>query len=788
MFISSFYPSSVKPQAFEINLGENVRVISDKAYRRSAENLFEAVGNVIITHDPNAIYGEKATLGFETGDADVFGNVRYVGPEMTMYGSELHYNFQTDFLKVKNARIVSDGYVVLGSEIWRDEPGEIRAINAEYTTCEDCPESWSIVGGEVHITQGEYIRITHAFIKVRGVVVMYIPYLVLPIKKDRETGLLFPSMSARSDEGIHFRQPFFWAINDHQDMTLTPSFFGKRGFGGDVEYRQVLGERRWFQLNSLAINDLLYDPNDYLGPPDERTRFRHFSEYEHHYQFSNNLNHHLFFSQTRDLDIMRDFDYLLQEKQKGSDLGGGGFFDWRRHSFNVFVESYYMRNQLTGDALEFDDDYVQILPKIGFNLVPMTLIDTDIPGFRRWSFDIEGDYTVFTQNKTNEEEFIRNAQRFNLNPRIDIDLFNVGPARVTTRSTFDYQYYHFPEQDRLEREDEKRHFSKFAHIQETEMSFELEKIFGLSYRERVPRENLISDQEDKESSGNYLALDNMIGKLPRFDPSARPDEILVRSHSYRHSQIFRLRHFYLFDERTSGSERFLNQIDNDRGHFDNLDALRRTQHLRLASNRRALPLSNTLELQWNNSLIRKRARSFDPFEDSRYLRDNFSYSRMAFFNVSQGYNLDAEGDALRERLTRLYINTGFNIGRTSFRLREYYFYETQDHLFSISLRQRFDYFNLGASLVYDSFTRPSDKRLAVNTDIKLSDLIELRAVYDFDLEDRKEVLSRYGVTYAPRNNCWKLDLSYERSLVDKRVSLNFLINFGDNTFHSVSGN
>jgi LPS-assembly protein len=102
-----------------------VQVLSDKAYRKSRDNIFEAVGNVIVTQGTNSIYGEKATLSFATGETEVLGNVRYVGPSMTMYGSKLIYNFNNQKLDVSNARILSDNYVVLGRKLSRLGPNEI---------------------------------------------------------------------------------------------------------------------------------------------------------------------------------------------------------------------------------------------------------------------------------------------------------------------------------------------------------------------------------------------------------------------------------------------------------------------------------------------------------------------------------------------------------------------------------------------------------------------------------------------------------------------------------------
>ena len=49
-------------EQFQLKLGDTINVLSDKGYRRMRDNSFEAVGNVIITHEDQAIYGEKASI------------------------------------------------------------------------------------------------------------------------------------------------------------------------------------------------------------------------------------------------------------------------------------------------------------------------------------------------------------------------------------------------------------------------------------------------------------------------------------------------------------------------------------------------------------------------------------------------------------------------------------------------------------------------------------------------------------------------------------------------------
>lgn len=779
----SFSPLEAR-EVFQFSLGDKVHVLSDKAFRKSREDKFEAVGNVIITHKNNAIYGEKATLSFKTGDTDVIGNVRYVGPTMTLYGSQLHYNINTNLLRVENARVLSDNYVVLGKEISRLSDNEITAVEAEYTTCRDCPESWSVYGQKVHIQVGQYIRIWNAFIKVKGVVIMYVPYIILPIKKNRESGLLFPSFGFEFEKGMRFQQPWFWAISDSSDMTFTPSVWGVRGIGGELEYRQMLGEKKWFEIEGLFANDRVYEPGKLEEELSGFHSQRYFGVYEHHFNFGHNFSNHVYFTQVNDLDMQRDYDFYANDKVFGSEYGGGGFFNWTTNMFDVNLEGDFNRNQLISNPKAFDHDYVQVLPELDVNLVPIEVFTSNTPGMRKLSLGASTNFTLFRQNKINELSYIRNAYRSTATPYLDWYVGSIGPVQVKTRSTYDFQYYNF------QYEPSGRFFRKTAHIQETEFSLDIEKIFGLAFQEEVPIEDVdLNLLKERKVKNNTLQNATIIGELPRFESAYSREKIMVRRNSYKHAQNFKVKHYLLSNEKAYGNENFRNQILKNEGQFDSTDGLKEVQHkINRAQSRTSIPLKNTVELQWNNAVIRKSSRNVSPFIDRKYPRDNFDYSRVSYFNVSQGYEFEGEEDGeFEDSLTRLHVETGLSLDKWSLSASEYYFYATNEHLINFSTEYRFDKATARSSFIYDSFTTPVNKQVNLGGTLAFSDLLSFSVDYNYDIEDKHETMSRYGILYSPSNNCWKLDLAYEKNLVEKQISFNFLINFNENSFTSLSG-
>ncbi len=774
-------------ETFEFDLGQKINVLSDKAYRQSSKNEFEAVGNVVISHLKNTIYGERAKINFSSGEVEVMGNVRYIAPELTLYGTKLKYNFITKKIDLENARVLSDNYAITGKRIIQSSNDVIYAEEAEYTTCKDCPESWSIFGKKIKITIGKYVQLNNAFIKVNGVVAMYLPYIIFPIKQKRETGLLFPSIGFSSSEGFKYQQPFFWVIDDYKDLTLTPSTFGDRGLGGQFQYRQNFKEKTWMEVNSLLIKDRIYEPYKVLKTLSGKKDSRSFSDIESHFIYKHFLNGHMYFTDTSDLDTIRDLDFFSKDRVKGTELGGGGFLEGRTSLFSFGLESYFNKNLFVSDPAKFDDQYVQILPKMTLTSVPYNLIHSQYPFLKNLSVGLTSDYTIFKQNKIIQNYPIRNARRLNFAPYIDWQLGNVGPVFFSHQTKLDFQSYTLPtEAD--------KNFTKKGFIYETEAKFELDRIFGLSYMEESPstiEENQSSGKNDGALKGlTGKEISNTIGSLPKIKNTNIEEKSYTYNNSYRHSQEYKIKHYYLGEQKYKGNSQFKSQIENDTGQFDYLDALRDREHLsNQTTSLDSLPLSNTLELQWNNNVIKKTAKKFDPYTNHQYLKDNFTYSEVLFFDISQGLDLDVKSPNLEDRLTRLYVNSGFTIGHYSLGAQEFYSHKTGEHKLTSTFGINYDDFTLASNFSYNSFNSkntPVTKLIGYDFSLNLNDLITLKNKIDYNLESKLITQSKYSILYSPINNCWKLEFNFTRDLIEKKVGLLLYINYNANNFASIN--
>jgi LPS-assembly protein len=771
----------------QLTLGDKISVFSDKAYRKNNGRYFEAVGNVVIISQKDTVYGELASLDQDTMMVKVEGNVRIITKDMTLYGSRVDYNLATGGATIKNARILTADFNLVANELVRESEDEYIAKEAEFTTCTDCAESWSVYGQFIKVQVNKNIQVKHGLFKVKGVDVIYLPYLVLPMLSKRESGLLVPRLSARGVEGLSFEQPFFWAIDQSKDLTLSPTFWAKRGYGGDLQYRQRFKLLSWFEGNVRGVNDTIYQPGRNNVGESGETFFRYFTEFESHQHWTPNLTSNFRYTGTRDLDFIRDYSMYTENKVIGSDLGLQSFVNFRQETYSANGEVNYLRNQLYADPIEFDRSYVQTIPRVNFSTVPYSLVQTKYPFLQHVALGADGSFTRFRQVKAKEDVFIRNADRVSLQPYLMWNFLTWGPVSLKSRYVLDQQAYQFTEENQPGA-------GKNAGLVRTEVSFTMDKVFGLAYEEKIPLK-YVSDEDLKrlhESKEQGLAplqstekTNRMVGDLPEFESTIARDEIVQIRNSYRHSQEFKFIHHYIASENTYGNKHFIRQInDSQAGQFDYEDAVRSREYLFGANaTRTQVPPENTLELQWNNTLIRKAPKNFSFLEDDKFLRDNFLYSRIGWFNLSQGYLLNSQDtDDITQRLTRLMVDAGYVGPKWSFGLQEFYYHNENENIVSLNFNRRFEYLNFLSNYNYNSFESSKFHVLSVGGQVRPTDILGVAVMRDMDLNANIVTRTLYSVDIMPHNNCYIFSLGYRSTNNIEQYTFNILFNFGDDNF------
>lgn len=224
--------------SFELDLTEGrYHVTADRTLYHSRERVYEAFGHVVISGNSERLSSDYAWIDTGVEELKAKGNVIYVTPQSLTQAAEIHFNMKTQLGTIFYGRVANDAYTLRGQLIRKVAKDRFLTTEGEYTTCKDCPESWKFTAKNLDLTFDGYAFMDSVYIKVKDVPALYIPYMIVPVKSRRQTGLLFPKLSTSVNHGFTFVQPLFLAIDDHQDATIGVGKYSARGRRLELEYR-----------------------------------------------------------------------------------------------------------------------------------------------------------------------------------------------------------------------------------------------------------------------------------------------------------------------------------------------------------------------------------------------------------------------------------------------------------------------------------------------------------------------------------------------------------------------
>jgi LPS-assembly protein len=207
-----------------------------------------ASGNVEAWQNDNILRADKITFDRNTNVAAASGHVVIVQPDGQVLFSdyaELTEGLRDGVLRGMRAILAENGRLVANGA--RRTGGKINELSrAIYTTCNLCaadptkPPLWQIRARSV-VQDGENKRIEYrdAVVDIYGVPVAYLPYIwhTDPSVR-RASGFLVPDFGSSKHLGGFLRAPYFWAIDEQSDATITPTLNTQNYLNVNTDYRR----------------------------------------------------------------------------------------------------------------------------------------------------------------------------------------------------------------------------------------------------------------------------------------------------------------------------------------------------------------------------------------------------------------------------------------------------------------------------------------------------------------------------------------------------------------------
>ncbi|MFZ5453523.1 MAG: LPS-assembly protein LptD [Thermodesulfobacteriota bacterium] len=214
---------------------------AEKLTYHAPSHTYTAQGRVEIRQGDRRLTADWVQVNEATKIARMRGNVVLVMGEDIFSGEEGEFNLATRNGEMKGARLFlqRNHFQVKSSLIRKTGDNTYYAEKSTVTTCDADLPVWSFKAQKLHVTLDGYATTRNTVLKLAGLPVLYLPFGVLPVKTERQTGFLMPQYGQHRAGGTVVEVPFYWAINNQADATLYQTMLTNRGYmqGGELRHR-----------------------------------------------------------------------------------------------------------------------------------------------------------------------------------------------------------------------------------------------------------------------------------------------------------------------------------------------------------------------------------------------------------------------------------------------------------------------------------------------------------------------------------------------------------------------
>ena len=385
--------------------GGDVTVLADRLEEVGPDRLLVATGNVEITRGRSRLIADRVEINRETGDAVAQGRVVFYDGEDQLTGRRIDYNLRsgTGVIYDSEAR-VAPYYRIGGERMDRLGESVYKIQRGVFTTCEDDPPTWVFKFGSATADLEDFVYGTDASFWVKDLpLIPFVPFFAAAIRRERQTGFLFPKVGHSSRKGFQAEVPFYWALSDSADLTVAPLMYSERGFGLTAEARYMLSNEQRGGFSGFLLQET--EKNDAT---------RGLGSLKHDWQIAPGLSLKVDVNAVTGDTVLSEYGDRLQQRSS------------QRVESNVFLSRTWESWNFVANVFSYQDLTVRRPVELR-RLPDLNLIGVrqPIPGLPGFLWEMETSYVNFVRDVGSE------GQRLDLHPRISRPIPVAGLLTVT---------------------------------------------------------------------------------------------------------------------------------------------------------------------------------------------------------------------------------------------------------------------------------------------------------------------------------------------------------------------
>ena len=232
-------------------LSENDILIQGDSLESILDRKLRASGNALISKGNQSITADFIEYDQISEELYAKGQITITTPNLELKGSELEMSIAENTGSIANGSFVANINENTPSRFNKELRGTATKIflegedkkkleNAKVTTCDAGQNEWFITSDETIIDQSSgNIKAKHATLTLKGVPIMYSPYVDFSTTSQRKSGWLLPTAGSTTTSGFETSIPYYFNLSPTHDATLTSRYMEKRGLQFDGEFRYL---------------------------------------------------------------------------------------------------------------------------------------------------------------------------------------------------------------------------------------------------------------------------------------------------------------------------------------------------------------------------------------------------------------------------------------------------------------------------------------------------------------------------------------------------------------------
>ena len=329
--------------------GGETNIVADRMQQVGGDSdLLLATGNVEIIRGGSRLVADRVEINRATGEAVAQGKAVFFDGEDRLVGERIDFNLNTGTGVVyKGSTFVPPYYRLSADRMDRLGESVYSVRQGIFTTCEGDDPAWSFRLGSARAELDDLLTGTNTTFLVKGIPLIPVPVFAASIRRERQSGFLFPEFGSNSRYGFLARMPYYWAINDSQDLTFGLDVYTKRGIGADLDYRYILSRDTRGQLTAFGFNESFLNSAQSAGLPENRGYVR----FQHLWQATPSLSFKLDSNVTSDDTIYRTYALTTADRVRQI-AETNAFVTQRWDTFNLVGRVYWYQDLTQSRAVE----------------------------------------------------------------------------------------------------------------------------------------------------------------------------------------------------------------------------------------------------------------------------------------------------------------------------------------------------------------------------------------------------------------------------------------------------